>query len=181
MSEHQPERHPERPVAETPAIDLQSLPDDLQQQLLQRMKQRAQAKADAGRPDRVPRVLVVEDDPDSAEMLETVLQQMGYETRAVRDGGQVLDEARAFAPDAVLMDIGLPHRDGYSLAVDLHNDAALRHVPLVAVTGLVNAADRDRALEAGFSRHMAKPVAPEALQNALRTLLRNRPDAPLPR
>lgn len=172
---------PDRPAAETPAVDITSLPEDLQQQFMQRLKERSNARAAAARPDRRPRVLVVEDNPDSAEMLETLLQQMGYDTQAVSDGAHALAAARAFAPDAVLMDINLPHRDGYALAMDMHADDMLRNVPLVAITGFVSPDDRSRALEAGFEQHMAKPVAPDALRTALQTVLRNRRDAPLPR
>ena len=177
MAQHEPDPKTVSP----PAVDLASLPEDLQQQFLARHKERALARAAAARPQRAPRVLVVEDDAESADMLEAVLQQMGYETRSVRDGAEVLEAARAFAPDAVLMDINLPHRDGYSLAIDMHADPALRDVPLVAVTGLVGPRDRDRAMEAGFAQHMAKPVSPVALQSALGALLRNRSAAPLPR
>ena len=172
---------PDRPVSETPAVDITSLPEDLQQQFMQRLKERSNARASAARPDRRPRILVVEDNPDSAEMLETILQQMGYDTQAVSDGAHVVAAARAFAPDAVLMDINLPHRDGYTLAMDMHADEMLRYVPLVAITGFVSAEDRSRPLQAGFEQHMAKPVAPHALQTALQTVLRNRRDAPLPR
>lgn len=171
----------DRKTALPPAVDLGSMPEDLQQQFLARHKERALARAAAERPQRAPRVLVVEDDAGSAEMLEAVLQQMGYETRAVMDGAEALAAARAFAPDAVLMDINLPHRDGYALALDMHADAALREVPLVAVTGLVGPRDRDRAMQAGFAQHMAKPVSPAALQSALGVLLRNRLGAPLPK
>lgn len=176
MPDHDPTRKP----PDTPAIDLASMPHDLQEQFMQRHKARALERAEAARPQRPPRVLVVEDDAGSAEMLEAVLQQMGCESRVVADGAEALAAARDYAPDAVLMDIELPHRDGYSLAVDMHADESLRDVPLVAVTGLVSALDRDRALDAGFAQHMSKPVAPAALQGALRALLANRPGAPLP-
>jgi CheY-like chemotaxis protein len=118
------------------------VPEDQQLELLRRMKARRQRRAaPASTP--VRRVLVVEDDGDTAQMMQAVLEQMGYEVALVADGAQALAAARDFGPDAVLMDIGLPHKDGYQLAVEMHADPLLRGVPLVAVTGLASRADRD--------------------------------------
>lgn len=165
------EQRPVPPVV--PAIDFASVPEDQQLELLRRMRDRRQRRSPGPAQASVRRVLVVEDDAATAEMMQAVLEQLGYEVALVADGADAVAAAREFSPDAVLMDIGLPHKDGYELAVEMHADPVLRAVPLVAVTGLASMADRARALEAGFDEHMAKPVSPPALRAALDTLIAN--------
>lgn len=164
-----PDQRPAPPVV--PAIDFASVPEDQQLELLRRMRDRKQRRTEG--PTSVRRVLVVEDDAATAEMMQVVLEQLDYEVAVVADGADAVAAAREFSPDAVLMDIGLPHKDGYQLAVEMHADPLLRAVPLVAVTGLASLADRARALEAGFDEHMPKPVSPPALRAALETLIAN--------
>jgi signal transduction histidine kinase len=110
------------------------------------------------------RVLVVEDNLDGAETLKEVLELLGHEVAVVNDGLSVLDRARAFKPEIVLCDIGLPGMDGYDVARQLRREPQLRDVRLVALTGYALPEDQQRAFAAGFSEHMAKPVKLEALE-----------------
>jgi CheY-like chemotaxis protein len=124
------------------------------------------------RPDREPvvvrhgpprEVLVVEDNPDAAETLADILSLLGHHVRIATDGRSGLALARDLQPDVVLCDIGLPDMDGYEIARTIRADETLRGTRLVALTGYAQPEDRQRALDAGFDAHAAKPLEPDAL------------------
>ena len=119
------------------------------------------AKASAAR-----RVLVVDDNVDAATMLELLLRSLGHETRVVYDGASALKVAAEFHPDIVLLDIGMPGLDGYEVARRLRTmkDRPRR---IIAVTGWGQPADRQRSHEAGFDRHLVKPVEASELARIL--------------
>jgi signal transduction histidine kinase/ActR/RegA family two-component response regulator len=125
----------------------------------------------AGKSSRLPpaarRVLDIEDNVDAAETLRDLLALSGHQVEIAFDGAAGLAAARAFLPDAVLCDVGLPGIDGYDVARALRADSALRGVLLVAVTGYGAPEDAARALEAGFDCHIAKPPALEAIEKIL--------------
>jgi PAS domain S-box-containing protein len=104
------------------------------------------------------RVVVVDDNRDAADALVASLGLTGHEVRAAYSGGSALDTARAFKPDVVLLDIGLPGMSGYDVARAIRNDPALSSVLLVAITGWGQPDDRRKAREAGFDHHRVKPV-----------------------
>lgn len=115
------------------------------------------------------RVLVVDDNKDAATTLQLALEVLGYTVEVVGDGPQALRATAAFQPDIALIDIGLPDMDGYELARRLR--AGCAHCPglrLVAVTGYGRESDRQHAREAGFDRHLVKPVDLNALDRLLR-------------
>jgi PAS domain S-box-containing protein len=114
------------------------------------------------------RVLVVDDNQDAAETLTTFLGMLGVQARAVHDGPSALPAAVDFAPDLVLLDIGLPGMDGYEVARALRQQPQLARVTLVALTGWGAEEDRRRAMEAGFDRHLTKPVDLKVLEDLLR-------------
>jgi two-component system, sensor histidine kinase len=131
----------------------------------------AAAPADAPRP--APgrrRILVVDDNVDAADCLTLLLQQMGHEVLTVNDGPAALREAAAFAPDLVLLDIGLPGMTGYEVARALRANPSLQGVVLVAETGWGQAEDRRRSAEAGFDHHLVKPIELADLERILRDL-----------
>ena len=104
------------------------------------------------------RVLVVEDNADSAESLEMLLAVLGHEVRIVQDGMAALEAARANMPDIMLIDIGLPGMDGYEIARSIRGEVSLRHLVLVALTGYGRPEDKAEAMAAGFDYHLVKPV-----------------------
>ena len=112
------------------------------------------------------RVLVVEDSVDSAETLALLLGRWGYDVRMAHDGASALKAARQFHPQIILLDIGLPDMDGYAVADRLRGEDLAGEM-LVALTGYGEAQDRARARQAGFDRHLTKPVDPDALQKLL--------------
>ena len=111
------------------------------------------------------RVLVVEDNADAAETLLDVVTAMGHEVHWARDGSAALAMTPRLAPDVVLLDIGLPGIDGYEVARRLR--ATSTPSALVALTGYGQEEDRARALDAGFDRHLTKPVEPAVLARVL--------------
>jgi signal transduction histidine kinase/CheY-like chemotaxis protein len=113
------------------------------------------------------RVLVIEDNVDSADTLRLLLRINGHEVEVCYSGAEGLGKARAFNPDAVLCDIGLPGMDGYELARAFRQDPALSRTTLVALTGYASREDRDRAMAAGFDRHLVKPSSIEELERVL--------------
>jgi signal transduction histidine kinase len=105
------------------------------------------------------RLMVVDDNADAANMLALLLrEQCGYEVKVCTDPFTALAAARAQCPDAVLLDIGMPHMDGYELARRLRADPATSGALLFALTGYGQQKDREAAFSAGFARHFAKPV-----------------------
>jgi two-component system, sensor histidine kinase len=130
---------------------------------------------------RPARVLVVDDNVDAAASLAMVLESIGLPHRIVHDGASALREASDFAPQVVLLDIGMPGMDGYEVARQLRGQPATRDALLVAVTGWSQAQDRRRSREAGFDHHFAKPVDIDALTALLDDPCRVRRADDLPR
>ncbi len=121
----------------------------------------------AAEPLRKERVLVIEDNVDAAESLGDALKLSGYEVAVAFDGSQGIEKAHEFKPDVVFCDIGLPGMDGYEVARAFRSDAELRGVYLAALTGYAGPEDEQRAAEAGFARHLAKPASLQALQEVI--------------
>jgi signal transduction histidine kinase/CheY-like chemotaxis protein len=113
------------------------------------------------------RILIVDDNEDSAEMLARLLGRLGHETRVAYDGPEALALVDAFAPEVALLDIGLPVMDGYELARELRRRPSCRDARLYALTGYGQADDRKRAREAGFDAHFVKPIDVQAVVQAI--------------
>ena len=114
------------------------------------------------------RILVIEDNRDGAESMRMLLTLMGHQTSVAYAGPSGLEAARQMQPDIVLCDIGLPGgMDGYAVARALRADPHLSSVSLIALTGYGQEEDQRRAAEAGFDRHMIKPVNFQDLSKAL--------------
>jgi DNA-binding response OmpR family regulator len=116
------------------------------------------------------RVLVVEDDRDSAESLRRLLVLSGFEVMVAHSGQAGLETARKLQPHIVLCDIGLPDGDGYVVASLLRQTSGTTTARLIAVTGCGEAQHRRRALAAGFDQHLIKPVDPKVLLGELHTI-----------
>jgi CheY-like chemotaxis protein len=104
------------------------------------------------------RVLVVDDNIDGCTMLASLLRLRKYGVQMAHTGPVALAIAKAWRPDVVLLDIGLPQLDGYEVARRLRADPALENVKLVATTGYGNEKDLQLAREAGFDAHLLKPI-----------------------
>jgi PAS domain S-box-containing protein len=113
------------------------------------------------------RVLIVDDNVDAADSLASVLELDGHVTRSVYSAREALEQAVAFKPDVILLDIGLPEMDGYEVARRLRALPRLDGVRLVALTGYGQFEDLNRAHEAGFDDHLVKPVDFATLERSL--------------
>ena len=118
------------------------------------------------------RVLVVDDNEDSAAGLGILLEMTGNEVRTAHDGIEALGAAERFRPHVVLLDIGLPKMDGYDVARTIRRQPWGERTVLIAVTGWGEASDRLRSGEAGFDHHLVKPVDIGGLMQLLSTLER---------
>ncbi len=112
-------------------------------------------------------MLIIEDNADTCEMLAGVLEVNGHRTRVARDGRTGIALARELKPDVVLCDIGLPDVDGYDVARALRADESLRNSRLIAISGYAQPQDQQRAREAGFEAHLAKPPRIDELNACL--------------
>jgi len=104
------------------------------------------------------RVLLVDDHPDTVDVMSVLFRMLGHETRAVLHGRETLRVARAFDPDLVLLDIGLPDLSGYEVVRALRAAASNRRRHIVAATGWGRDQDRERAYRTGFDQHVTKPI-----------------------
>ncbi len=109
------------------------------------------------------RVLVVDDHVDAAESLAMLLRIQGQEVWVAHDGPGALEATRAFRPDIVFLDIGMPVMDGYEVCRRLRQHECNTQVVLIALTGWGQDEDRRRSQEAGFNGHLVKPVDPATL------------------
>jgi two-component system, OmpR family, response regulator MprA len=123
-------------------------------------------------PPRDPRVLVVEDDEEIAQVLQRSLRLDGYEVRLAADGETALDTAAAYHPDLVILDLGLPRLDGMEVARRLR---AADDVPILMLTARDALESRVEGLDAGADDYLVKPFERQELLARLRALLRRRP------
>ena len=112
----------------------------------------------------VTRIVVVEDHVDTADLMLEILASAGHEVLAVHTGREGIDAARRLRAQVVLCDVGLPDIDGYAVARALRAEPATAGARLVALTGYDGDQERVRAREAGFDRHVVKPIDPLALE-----------------
>lgn len=113
------------------------------------------------------RVLLVDDNRDSAEMLGMLLTSSGHVVKLAHDGPEALAAIRGFSPDVVLLDIGLPGSNGYEVAKRIRADDALRQPLIVAVSGYDRTEDRRCSQAAGMDAHLVKPIDPTQLCDLL--------------
>lgn len=120
----------------------------------------------------IGRVLVIEDDPSSLELMFYLLSAHGYITTTAARGDDGVAAIRSHRPDLVVCDMQLPGLDGYAVAALLKADEELRSVPLVAVTALAMVGDRERVLAAGFDAYVSKPIDPSTFVSLIEPLLK---------
>ncbi len=120
------------------------------------------------------RILVVDDNVDTAQGLGRLLRRRGYTVEVVHDGASALEKAHAICPAAVLLDIGLPGMDGYEVAKHLREQAGCAATAVIAISGYGQEEDRARSRAAGFDHHLVKPVDFEELRVLLAKQLSER-------
>jgi CheY-like chemotaxis protein len=133
------------------------------------------AAAGVPRATQARRLLIVDDNRDSAESLRLMYEQAGHRVLTVAEGAAAVEAAARLDAEAVLLDIGLPDLDGYEVARRLRADPRTRDAVIIAITGYGREEDLKRSRGAGIDHHMVKPVDPDEV---LRKIARGRPGAP---
>jgi CheY-like chemotaxis protein len=116
-------------------------------------------------------ILIVEDNEMNREMLTRRLERRGYAVVIAVDGEMGVELARSSSPDLILMDMSLPVMDGWEATRTIKADAAIRHIPVIALTAHAMANDREKALEAGCNDYDTKPIVLPRLLVKIQTLL----------
>jgi CheY-like chemotaxis protein len=116
-------------------------------------------------------VLVVDDEPDTRELLSFILKQAGAEVTTVGSVAHARDVLEDVRPDVIISDIGMPDTDGYALIRTVRNMSGFASVPAIALTAFAGTAPRVLAEEAGFDVHLAKPVEPTVIVEAIAKLV----------
>lgn len=114
------------------------------------------------------RVVVIEDHVDTADLMREILREAGHDVRIAHSGKDGIDAARALEADVVLCDVGLPDIDGYEVARRLRAEPVTAGVYLVALTGYDGEDEQEKARDAGFDRHVAKPIDPFQLETLIK-------------
>ena len=113
------------------------------------------------------RILIAEDNQDSADSLKMLLEALGYEAHLAHDGESAVRAADALRPDAILMDIGLPGLNGYDAVRRIRTNSSGQGVLIIALTGWGQESDRARSAEVGIDHHLVKPLDLAVLQQLL--------------
>jgi CheY-like chemotaxis protein len=123
------------------------------------------------------RVLAVDDEEDSLELLRVVLESAGAQVRTLSSPADALEQIATIKPDVLIVDLGMPLVDGFEFISRIRaaSDAGVRDVPAAALTAFARSDDRTRALESGFELHLSKPVDPSELVASVATLVRRSP------
>lgn len=122
-----------------------------------------------GKPSSKARILVVDDNVDTVRGMARLLKLIGHEVRTAHDGHEALKVAREFEPEIILLDIGLPGMDGYTVAARLRQETRCKDTVIVAMSGYGQEEDKRRSKEAGFDHHLIKPLDHDALLTLLST------------
>jgi signal transduction histidine kinase/DNA-binding response OmpR family regulator len=123
-------------------------------------------------PPRSCRVLVVDDNRDAAESIAIVLDLAGHDVHTAGDGTEALGLAAIYAPEVVVLDLGLPGIDGYEVATRLRDLPGLQDAMLIALTGYGSDRDRERTAATGFDMHLVKPADPQRIARAIEQRIR---------
>jgi DNA-binding response OmpR family regulator len=117
------------------------------------------------------KLLIVEDDPSTQELLQFIAQGAGYEVCVAGDGKEGLDSARSFLPAVVILDVMLPEIHGYEVCHRIKTDAALKHTKVIMLSAKAFPADRKQALEAGADLYLTKPIQPKDFLDNIQNIL----------
>jgi len=122
-----------------------------------------------------PTILLIEDNEQNLYLATFLLEQDGFQVVPARSGLEGIQLAARIQPALIILDIQLPQMDGYAVARALRQNLALQDVPIVAVTSYAMVGDRERALEAGCSGYIEKPINPDTFKDEIKKHLPARP------
>ena len=118
------------------------------------------------------KILIADDVPASRELIGTILDEAGYNVIEASNGSEALNKARELTPDLILLDLHMPLMDGYGVVGALRADPRFSMTPVVALTASAMQGDRERALSAGFTAYIAKPIRVADLRAEVARLVR---------
>lgn len=119
-------------------------------------------------------ILMIDDNQDFLEIMCELIEMLGYKIILATKGSEGISKAKEFHPDIIICDIGLPEMNGYEVAKSIRNDHELKDLFLIALSGYTSQKDIARSTEAGFNRHLAKPVDFDIIENILAEFNKNR-------
>jgi CheY-like chemotaxis protein len=119
----------------------------------------------------MPRVLVVEDEPENRLLLHVILSTEGYQVEEAEDGRAALESVQRARPDVVLLDVMMPGMNGYAVLERLRSDPATESIPVVMLTALAQGGNMQRAVEMGAQGYVTKPFEPAELIQTLESVL----------
>jgi CheY-like chemotaxis protein len=117
------------------------------------------------------KVLIADDNATSRELVRTVLENSGYEVVEAGDGIEALRSARESKPDLIILDLHMPGLDGFGVVREIRLDRDLAATPVMALTASAMQGDRERALAAGFTSYIAKPIQLRVLRSEVERML----------
>ena len=116
-------------------------------------------------------VLIADDKPAGRELVRTVLEMCGYKVVEAADGQEALERARQIHPDLIFLDLHMPALDGFGVIAELRREPAFISLPIVALTASAMQGDRERAMSAGFTGYISKPIRLSELRSEVDRLL----------
>ena len=123
-------------------------------------------------------VLVVEDDPDLGDTIVTFLKEEGLEAKLARDGDQAMRMVDQLSPSAMILDLMMPRRDGFSVLRELRADGRIANLPVIVVTAIFGLSERLYATELGAADYVTKPFELDELLERVRNVLASRNEEP---
>ncbi len=127
-----------------------------------------------GEKDKMPKILVVEDNEENRDALTRRLQRRGFEVCTAVDGNRAIESCKQESPDLILMDMNMPELDGWEATSRIKADPQGQHIPIIALTAHAMAGDRERAIDVGCSDYHTKPVEFSKLLGQIEAILGNK-------
>jgi CheY-like chemotaxis protein len=118
------------------------------------------------------KILVADDKETGRELVRTVLEYSGYQVYEASNGAEALEQARKLRPDLIILDLHMPVLDGFGVVQELRRDPNFAVTPVVALTASAMMGDRERAITAGFTGYLSKPIQLSLLRSEVERLLR---------
>jgi len=125
-----------------------------------------------GNTDKLPMILVVDDDQQNLELVQVYLEDIECETLAARDGLEALEIVAAKKPDLILLDVMMPKMSGFEVCRRLKQDPGTSHIPIIMVTALNEFGDIERGIDSGTDDFVSKPINKLELLTRIRTMLK---------
>ena len=119
------------------------------------------------------KILIVEDDIQSLYMLTFLLESNNYEVLQSNTGVDGIQKAKTYHPDAIILDIQLPEMDGYKVSRELKGNQQMKNIPIIVVTSFAMMGDRNKALEAGATGYIEKPINPDTFISQMESFIVN--------